>query len=141
MPTSYYNHEPVLAAMLDHFGVTVSLNNTGGGCMVYEGRLEAGLFIAIIEAEDFISPWSVRSANEAENRAHGWAIGLYLPDPQDPTNRDERPIAAAIDRICHFADLPHVVKTALAAVRRASPASPVFMLTDAHGTRQADNIW
>ena len=56
-------------------GVTLSLVNTGGGCMCLIGTLEGGHELVIGDAWDSLSAWPEDMT--------GWGVAVHAPDPLD----------------------------------------------------------
>lgn len=132
----------VLADVRREYGITLQLFNTGGGCMVFEGRLENGDFICVTEGDDFISPhyWRTDGVNgypgECDGNPWGWTVLVYRPDPDEPDYRGDMPYAGVFNTVAYLGDLTDVVGSALrAAVGARRTGQETYITTDITGTR------
>lgn len=159
---NYANQNEVYRMLESAFGISVELVHTGGGCMVYEGRLDNGDFVCITEGEDFISDyeqrmtgWRNRNTGKIEvegelaGRPWGWTIGIYTPhvedepEPDEPEYRSEQPYAGVVDHSAFFGDLPRAMGLALTsavAARRKGATVIVYVGPDGE-MRPAADLW
>jgi hypothetical protein len=70
-------YDDLLATITDRFGITVDCFNSGGGCLIWETRLETGDWMWVTDWDAGIQPLARRLELEAQGITVGWHIGIY----------------------------------------------------------------
>ena len=79
-----HGYDAILAEVTRQTGITFAPFNSGGGCMILEGRLESGLWIWITDVDPGLTCLHTRRAYEAAGVHLGWMITIHPTDPEEP---------------------------------------------------------
>ncbi len=79
-----HGYDAILADVPRQTGITFEPFNSGGGCMILEGRLESGLWIWITDVDPGLTCLPRRRAHEANGIDVGWMITIHPTDYDDP---------------------------------------------------------
>ena len=74
----------VMADLEKRFGLTFTCEDTGGGCLLFQARLDNGEWIVISDWDAGINPLERRRELEAEGITVGWNITIYADDENWP---------------------------------------------------------
>jgi hypothetical protein len=77
MGTYDHGYEQMLVNIENRFGIKLSIFNSGGGWMIFEGRLETGNWLWITDWDADITPRPKRLELEAQGITVGWHIAIY----------------------------------------------------------------
>jgi len=122
-------YDALLDAIATRFGISLHCFNSGGGCLVWEARLESGHWLEINDWDQGIQTRARRLASEAAGAPVGWFIGIYCPAGDTPPwSHDSWRVASVSHRTATADELPDLIDLALRGITAA--AHHVY---DAHG--------
>jgi len=69
-----------LAEIQQRFGVAFTVEDTGGGCLLFQARLETGDWLVISDWDSGIIPLPRRRQLEAQATSLGWVVNVCADD-------------------------------------------------------------
>lgn len=72
-----------LAEIQQRFGVAFTVADTGGGCLLFQARLETGDWLVISDWDSGLTPLPRRRQLEAQGTTVGWAVNVCADDGED----------------------------------------------------------
>lgn len=106
----------VIAELSDLVGVPFTLEDTGGGCLLFQGRLEGGPWLVISDWDAGILPLPRRRELESAGVTIGWNISLYSDDGDDWPDHQTW-LASVRHESATVDELPALVQLALNSLR------------------------
>jgi hypothetical protein len=76
-------YKELLADITARFGITLTCFDSGGGCLIWESRLETGDWLWITDYDAGINPLARRLALEQDGITIGWHVGIYANQSAD----------------------------------------------------------
>lgn len=104
------------ATLATRFGITFARFNNGGGCHIWETRLETGHWLWVSDYDPWIIPRACRQAAEDNGHPVGWQINIYAHQP-DTDSADTRTCLAGVHHATATAEqLPDLIEQTLRAL-------------------------
>jgi hypothetical protein len=102
-----------LADIEHRFGLTFTCEDTGGGCLLFQARLDNGEWIVISDWDSGITPLEKRDALEDAGITVGWNVSIFADDGDNWP--DHTVMMASIRHdTAHAHELPSLIEQALA---------------------------
>lgn len=106
----------VIKPVADLTGLPFTLEDTGGGCLLFQGRLESGAWLVISDWDAGVTPMDRRRDLENSGITVGWNVSVYADDGDSWP--DHQTLLASVRHETARADeLPGLVQLALEASR------------------------
>lgn len=105
----------VLSDIVSRFGIDLTVEDTGGGCLLFQARLETGDWIVISDWDAGITPLPRRRALEAQGTTIGWNISIYADDGDNWPDHHTR-LASVRHETAAGGELPTLIAQALDAL-------------------------
>lgn len=106
----------LIAAVTDLVGVRFTLEDTGGGCLLFQGRLEGGNWLVISDWDAGILPLDRRRDLEVDGVTVGWNVSIYADDGDNWPDHQTW-LASVRHESARADDLPGLVELALSGLR------------------------
>jgi hypothetical protein len=109
-------YDELLAKLTDRFGITLTCFNSGGGCLIWEARLEDGSWLWITDWDAGIHPRLRRLEFERQGIRIGWHVGIYANQVIENYSDDVdscTALASVVHRTAGIDDLPDLIELAL----------------------------
>lgn len=78
------DYDDLLSTIHARFGITLRCFNSGGGCLIWQSRLESRHWVWINDWDQGIMRRDRRLATEAAGLPVGWFVGVYTPAGDTP---------------------------------------------------------
>ncbi len=115
------DYTDLLSTIRDRFGITLRCFNSGGGCLIWESRLESQHWVWINDWDQGIMRRNRRLATEAAGDPVGWFIGVYAPAGDTPAWSDDHwRVASVSHRTATAEQLPDLIELALRSITEAA---------------------
>ena len=105
-----------IADLENRFGLNFTCEDTGGGFLLFQARLETGDWIVISDWDAGITPLARRRDMEAEGTTIGWNVSIYANADGDTWPDHLTRLASVHHETATTDELPGIVEQALASL-------------------------